>query len=207
MHDTSMKLMKESFVDRYIDADKSYELLDVGSYDVCGTYRKLFSNNVNYTGIDVSEGKGVDVVLKDPYSWDEINDSFYDIIISGQCLEHVEYPWLTMEQIAKKLKPDGIVAIIVPSSGDIHLFPIDTYRYNPDGMRALGKWAGLKVVSVERIDTHWADVLAIYHLGPFDRFSAAGPSLLSTQPQINSTTALPVLGRSGTRTAIGQRER
>jgi len=165
MHAETMMLMKE-FISEHLDPLKEYNLLEVGSLNVNGSYRELFSN-VKYTGIDVQAGPDVDIKLKKPYDWAELEDNSYDLIISGQCLEHVEFPWLVMEQIKKKMTNDAIICVIVPSTGPIHGSHgygfVDAYRYNPDGLRALGKWVDLHVVSVKKLpNTKWGDVRAIY---------------------------------------------
>lgn len=139
-------------------------VLDVGSQDVQGTYgnySKFFGGpGYVYMGLDIEKGNNVHIVVDDPYDWGI--DSKFDVVISGQCLEHVEYPWLTMEQIAKAMKPGALHFNIVPSTGPVHRFPIDTYRYNPDGMVALCKWAGLEVIEcVSKSDSIWQNTVLV----------------------------------------------
>jgi len=135
-------------------------VLDVGSANINGDYRALFSApNVEYVGLDVAHGRNVDVVPKDSYDWHELEDDSFDVVISGQALEHIEFPWLTMRQIARKLKPGGVACLIAPSRGPEHRHPVDCYRYYPDGLAALAKWAGLEVVERNYIGggQHFAD--------------------------------------------------
>ena len=40
--------------------------------------------------------------------------------------------------------PYGLACIIAPACWHKHRYPIDCYRFYPDGMIALCKWAGLK---------------------------------------------------------------
>lgn len=86
--------------------------------------------------------------MKDSYCWDCLPDESFDYIISGQAFEHIEYPWLTIKEIYKKLKPGGIVCITAPSAGPEHKYPYDCYRYYSDGFAALAKWAGLTVINI-----------------------------------------------------------
>lgn len=147
MHTSTMIRMKW-FIDHYVKGEGA-KVLDVGSYDVNGSYKKLFDGmNVHYVGLDIEAGPNVDVVMKSPYSWDNLKDDEFDYIISGQAFEHIEYPWLTIKEIYKKLKPGGIVCIIAPSSAPEHKYPYDCYRYYADGFSALAKWAGLTVLDV-----------------------------------------------------------
>lgn len=125
----------------------SIKVLDIGSYDQNGTYRDLFHDSrINYTGLDMSKGPNVDIVPKNIYSWNEIEDEVYDLVISGQVFEHIEYPWVTMKEIERILKPAGVCIIIAPNAGVEHKAPLDCYRFFSDGLKALAKWGGLKTL-------------------------------------------------------------
>ena len=144
-----MKRM-EWFVQNYIPKHEKIRILDVGSYNVNGCYRQLFTSSdyeCEYVGLDMSPGPNVDIVPKDIYCWNEIESESLDFIISGNAFEHIEYPWKTMEQIHDKLKNQGIACIITPFNLSEHRYPTDCYRYYPDGMSALAKWAGLQVIN------------------------------------------------------------
>jgi len=165
MHTESYNLMLR-FARSVLKAAGSRPLrvLEVGSRDINGSYRELFASPQvhQYIGLDVKPGPGVDLVLADPYRWDELRDESVDVIISGQALEHIPYPWLTIVEMARKLKAGGQACLIVPSQGPEHRYPIDCYRYLPDGLRALAEWAGLDVVQVNREEAgQWADCWAI----------------------------------------------
>jgi len=142
------------------------KVLDVGSRIADGqtdTFRSLFAH-CKYTGADIQEGPNVDVVLDDPWAWDLPHES-YDVVISGNTLEHVAYPWVTMQQIKQVLKPDGWVCIIVPHRWPIHQHPIDCWRFLPDGMAALGEWVGLNLLQdpeIYEVNQDEAHIMAIY---------------------------------------------
>lgn len=139
----------EWFIKNYIDTNERKRLLDIGSYSVNGSYRDLLEvYNVEYVGLDIEAGPNVDVVPEDIYSWDCLEDESFDYLISGQAFEHIEFPWLTIKEIYKKLKPGGIVCITAPSGGPEHKYPYDCYRYFSDGFRALARFAGLTVISI-----------------------------------------------------------
>lgn len=145
MGPVSYELMRQFCIDHYIQRPGAIDMpvLDVGSYNVNGCHRPLFPGKAKYYGLDIRPGKNVDVVAEDPYHW-PLDDAFFDIIISANTFEHIEYPWETMREISRVAKPGARICIVVPSAGEIHQYPIDTYRYNPDGMEALRKWAGLE---------------------------------------------------------------
>jgi SAM-dependent methyltransferase len=149
MDNTSKKIM-QSFVDKYLE-DRELSILDVGSLNVNGTYGKCFNNpKWKYTGADIIAGPNVDVVIRYPYIWREFKDNTFDVVISGQTFEHIEFPWLTIKEIERVMKPGGIGCIIVPSSGYEHGYPIDCWRFMPDGLRALCNWAGLELLEINK---------------------------------------------------------
>uniref|UniRef100_A0A6M3LH75 Putative methyltransferase n=1 Tax=viral metagenome TaxID=1070528 RepID=A0A6M3LH75_9ZZZZ len=114
-------------------------VLDVGSRQVSGKggllcYRPLFKD-YDYVGMDIVAGDNVDIV-----GYDALQQ--YDVVISGQVMEHVKQPWewlKTLKQLFKKY-----LCIITPHTARIHRYPYDTYRYFPDGMRDLFEWAGIQ---------------------------------------------------------------
>ena len=166
MHGSSLENMKR-FRDKYLH-DKG-TVLDVGSQDVNGTYKPLFEG-WEYTGLDTCPGSNVDIVVKDAYNWSEIQSDYYDLAVSGQAFEHIEYPWLTMSEIARVLKTGGLCCIIAPSSGPAHYAEgKDCWRFLPGGLAALARWAKLEVsesfIGWESIknaeDDQWKDVVLI----------------------------------------------
>ena len=83
MHLSSYEHMRE-LVDRYLNEGQKMSVFDIGSYDVNGSYRTLFSKlQCSYVGIDLSSGPGVDVVLDSPYNFPNQSNSV-DLVISGQ---------------------------------------------------------------------------------------------------------------------------
>lgn len=156
MHQSSMEKMT-LFRDRYLSARSRdvLQILDLGSQDVNGSYRPLFSEPTwQYVGLDMASGKNVDVVLRTPYVWKEIDSGSVDVIISGQAFEHIQYFWITMLEVARVLKPGGICCILAPSSGPEHRYPLDCWRFYPDGMGSLAHFAQMEVVEAT---TQWED--------------------------------------------------
>ena len=157
MHRSSFDKMM-AFRDAYLGPWRNTPLtiLDVGSAAVAddgASYRPLFDAPAwQSIGLDRQPGANVDLVPDDPYRWRALPDSSIDVVISGQAFEHIDYPWLTIQEIARVLRGDGIAAIVAPSAGPVHRFPKDCWRFYPDGMPALAASAGLRVV-----EHHWDD--------------------------------------------------
>ena len=138
MHRNSIEHMR-ALVLRYLDRDAKLLIGDVGSFDYTGSYRALMqSPNWTYQGIDLNEGPNVDVVLTSPYKF-PMADGHYDVLISGQAFEHVKFFWLTWMEMVRTLKPGGFIFLIAPSRGPEHRYPVDCWRFYPDGYRALAE--------------------------------------------------------------------
>ena len=157
MHQSSFDKMA-AFRARYLTGreTESLTILDLGSQDINGSYRPLFTVPAwKYVGVDLAAGANVDVVLADPYDWREIAPESADVIVAGQTFEHTEFFWETARQITRALKRNAIVCIIVPSSGPEHRYPVDCWRMYPDGLRAIARYAGLHILEAE---TQWEDL-------------------------------------------------
>lgn len=84
---------------------KEKKVLDVGSLDVNGTNRYLFEE-CKYTGLDLGEGKNVNVVCPG-HLYNELDGSF-DTIISTECFEHdIHFPE-TLKNIIRLLRSGGL---------------------------------------------------------------------------------------------------
>lgn len=154
MHQSSMDKMSD-FRERYLAHRQNDPLtiLDLGSLDVNGSYKTLFAEaQWTYKGIDLAPGDNVDIVLKNPYHWRQIQSGSADVVISGQAFEHIEYFWITMLEISRVLKAGGICCIIAPSGGFEHRYPVDCWRFYPDGFSALARYARLRILEVS---TQW----------------------------------------------------
>jgi hypothetical protein len=128
------------------------------------SYRSIFDHeNWKYTGVDITPGNNVDVVVSKPYDWSEIASNDADVIISGQAFEHIPYFWVTAFELSRILKQGGIAIIIAPSSGGVHRYPVDCWRFYEDGMSAIGHYAGLTVLDVftDHGNGDWADSVVV----------------------------------------------
>ena len=170
MHKSSHSKM-EWFKDNYLDTQTNLKILDVGSLDIQGgyNYSDIFNEpNWEYTGLDYVDGDNVDIVVTDIYNWFEVEAETYDVVISGQLFEHLEFFWLTMSQIEKVLKPGGYVCIIAPSDGPKHGGGIENcYKFYEEGLKALAKYVNLEVLHTSLNDTNeakpWYDTCLVAH--------------------------------------------
>lgn len=90
------------------------KVLEIGSLDINGSVR-VFFENCDYTGIDVGDGKHVDVVC--PGEDYGMPSSSFDVIISCEAMEHNfewKKTWLNMLRMAKD---DGLVIMTCAAPG------------------------------------------------------------------------------------------
>lgn len=137
MHAEALQAMTEMLRRVPLAAGAHAHVLDVGAYDVNGTYRPLVEGRGwRYVGLDVQAGPNVDVITADPYSF-PIADEDYDLVISGSTMEHVEAIWRWVPELVRVLRVGGWLAIVTHWSFLEHRFPVDCWRIMPDGMRYL----------------------------------------------------------------------
>ncbi|HEV3409122.1 MAG TPA: methyltransferase domain-containing protein, partial [Chthoniobacterales bacterium] len=143
-------------IDVWTRRAEALTIVDLGSADYNGSYRAIFAQPAwRYLGVDLAPGPNVDLVLRDAYQWSELRSGSVDALVSGQTFEHTEYFWVTMLEIARVLKPGGYTCIIAPAAGPEHRYPVDCWRFFADGLRAVARYAGLKVVHAR---TQWEDL-------------------------------------------------
>ena len=163
MHKSSMEKMNW-FKNKYLDDFDNIHILDVGSLDNSGNnynYRFLFDKpNWTYVGLDFEQGNNVDILVNNIYHWNEINDSSYDVVISGQLFEHLAFFWILMDEIDRILKPGGFCCIVVPSNGPKHgSYEFDGYRFNENGMKAIAEYVNFDIlhISINENAKPWFD--------------------------------------------------
>lgn len=167
MHQSSMAQM-EQFVDRHLTdrRGRPTNVLDLGAMDVNGSYRVYFDDPAwTYRGADASPGPGVDLVLSDPYDWRTVPSGSVDVLVTGQTFEHVRFPWASILEVRRVLRPGGLLCLLVPAGGYQHRYPVDCWRYYPDGVAALAAWADLEVLEAATSWTpegEWTDDSAVW---------------------------------------------
>ena len=149
MHENSMEMMRD-FIKEYV-LESHQSVADVGSLVVNGqndSYRSLFMEH-DYTGIDIVAGRNVDIVVGQ-YKWSQLKDETYDIVVSGQMLEHCKRFWIVTKEMKRILKRGGLMCIIAPWRASKHKFPVDCWRFMPDGMVDIGEWLNMAVLKTVR---------------------------------------------------------
>src|SRR5690242_17879182 len=125
MHPSALKFGKR-FFDAY--AVSRGTVVDIGAQDLNGSLKDVCPKRLKYVGVDFAAGKGVDVILKDPYKL-PFEDRSADFVVSSSCFEHSEMFWLLFLEILRILKPEGVFYLNVPSNGIFHRYPVDCWRF------------------------------------------------------------------------------
>ena len=146
-----MNLMR-AFRNKYLDEEQKMRILEIGSKDEMPekrelVFRRYFDRpNWEYTGLDITEGRNVDIVSSDLYDY-PFKDNEFDLVISANVLEHVEDIYRFVREMSRLTKE--WFYLIVPNSVPYHAYPIDCWRIYPDGMKFLIKEiAELNIVDV-----------------------------------------------------------
>jgi SAM-dependent methyltransferase len=171
MHQTAMENCK-IFFDAYRMHNANGEklrIVEIGSQDVNGSLRSQAPENSEYIGVDFVEGKGVDVILDDPYAL-PFPDGHADIVLSSSCFEHSQMFWLIFLEALRILKPSGLFYLNAPSNGNFHRYPVDCWRFYPDSGEALVAWANRNSVPSLLLESFislqgpeiWNDYVAVF---------------------------------------------
>ncbi len=172
MHPSAMdngRLFFATYLGQAAGPDAQPLVLDIGAQDVNGSLRQLAPSGARYLGIDFAAGRGVDVVLADPYRL-PFADGSADAVVSSSCFEHIEMFWLMFNEVLRVLKPDGLFYLNAPSNGEFHRYPVDCWRFYPDSGAALVRWAersGYRPALLESFTTYqrldiWNDFIAVF---------------------------------------------
>ncbi len=127
-------------------------LLDLG----CGDqpYRSVFKHVDRYIGLDTPSNGKVHVYgdgMKLPF-----RNGVFDTVLCNEVLEHVPEPAQLMAEVARVLRPGGILLLTAPQTWGLHLEPRDFYRYTKYGLRYLAEKSGLEVVELAPTCGLWA---------------------------------------------------
>lgn len=143
MHENSQLLFSQFAAKHFVPELK---VLEVGPDGFPSAYETLVAKRVAaWSTIDLTGDSRLTFRSTSEYCF-PIPDAAYDIVLSGQVIEHVRKPWVWIKEVARVCKPGGLVITISPVSWPYHEAPIDCWRAYPEGMRALYEEAGLRVL-------------------------------------------------------------
>ena len=94
-----------------------------------------------WTGIDMQEGHGVDLVADIHALPGEWGGKFSGVLCS-EVLEHVRRPWVALPELRRVIRPGGWIVVTTLFAFPEHGFPDDFYRYTRNGLAGLLEDAG-----------------------------------------------------------------
>jgi SAM-dependent methyltransferase len=128
-----------TFADRVVEAgDKpGFRILEIGSREVAGgpPMRGRLSH-AEYVGFDYYPGPNVDVA-GDAHQLSDLVEGLFDVVYSTAVFEHLAMPWVVAEEIARVLKPGGLVFVETHFSYSSHERPWHFFQFSDMGLRAL----------------------------------------------------------------------
>ena len=173
MHNTALEIGRltiEIYADRV-----GARILEIGSLDVNGSLRQFAPEGSEYVGVDIVEGKGVDIVV-DPRKPLPFNPQSFDLAIASSVFEHDPAFWMTFLELGRLLRDGGYLYVNTPSNGAVHRYPEDHWRLYPDSGLALERWAKsqqmeltlIESFTAPRIDDIWNDFVAVFRKGTWE---------------------------------------
>jgi len=135
-----------------LDEFQGKQVLEVGSKYVNGSVRPFierFLMPAEYIGVDIEEGKFVDIVLNAEKLIDYFGKESFDIVIATELLEHV-MDWreviINMKEVLRK---EGYIYITTRSKGfPYHGYPYDFWRYEIEDMGEIFK--DFEIIKLEK---------------------------------------------------------
>jgi SAM-dependent methyltransferase len=133
MGDANQRLFLERHVPRV-----GGPVVEIGSKDYGSTasFRDLYAG-VEYTGVDLEPGKGVDLVADLTGGLGSLREGHYALAICCSVLEHTPEPWVMAANIKRLLRPGGMLYLSVPWVWRYHAYPDDYFRFSPRAVQSL----------------------------------------------------------------------
>lgn len=143
MHENSWLLFRKYALEHF---QPGMRVLEIGPDQSPSTYQSIVDDDsLVWDTLDIHSNQQVTHRATSEYSF-PIQDGAYDIVLSGQVIEHVRRVWVWMREVARVCRGGGLVITINPVSWPFHEAPVDCWRIYPDGMRALYEDAALNVL-------------------------------------------------------------
>lgn len=145
MHPSSMENMKKAKAKYLKHINQNSIILDVGGRGLSSdrSYQSLFPES-RYHIADIQPGIGVTDIMPGPYDLPFNNETF-DLVVSGQMLEHCSNPFKSVAEMKRVMKPNAFIVLIAPSEGPYHDSQ-DCWRFMKDSWRAIAEDVGLELV-------------------------------------------------------------
>jgi SAM-dependent methyltransferase len=121
-------------------------VLEIGPDGFPSSYQKMVIDaGIAWDTVDLQDDPRLTYRAQSEYRF-PIPDNSYDVVVSGQVIEHVRKVWVWIREVSRVTRVGGTVITINPVSWPYHDYPVDCWRIYPDGMVALYDEGSLDVV-------------------------------------------------------------
>ena len=110
-------------------------------------HRNRCHPSANFIMSDYEDGLDVDVVCDIHSLGDAFGRDSIDFIICCSVFENVQRPWIAAQEIARTLKPGGMVFVQTHQTFPIHAYPHDYWRYTTEALMTIFEDADLETES------------------------------------------------------------
>lgn len=144
-----------NFFRDYVEKPDIKTVLEIGSRARSGiNNREIFiPKDINFTGVDVLDGEGVDVVCDAHNLSNHVEHDKYEVVYSLNVFEHLLMPWKVALEVNKVMKKGGIVMIFTHHAYPLHDLPWDYFRFSDNAWHALFNEAtGFEIIQTELLD-------------------------------------------------------
>lgn len=134
----------KSIAEEHLSQKNRLVLVDLG----CGTmpYRPIFEQYVaQYIGVDLPGNHMADFYA-DAEGRTHLPNSFADVALSIQVLEHVTQPMEYLRECYRLLKPSGLLILSTHGYWMYHPTPQDLWRWTSEGLKRIIQETGFKIV-------------------------------------------------------------
>lgn len=152
MSHPEQRLFFRIITEKILKSASIHNVLEIGSYDVNGETRNLFPKEINYTGVDLTNGPGVDIVA---YGHEiDLPDGTFDLVLSAECFEHDSHWEKTLTNMIRLTKPGGYLVFSCASRGRPEHGTVRTDPEMSPGTQAVGSdyYQNIDINDLSRID-------------------------------------------------------
>ena len=135
---TNVTRMTDSLFKKFQSLSESGVVLNIGSGAATSGIRN------NWINLDIYPHANCDVA--GDAHWLPFRDESIDAVHSRSVFEHLAQPVRAAREVARILRPGGIMICDVPFAYPLHGSPHDFFRYTPDGLKSL--FSGLDTIEV-----------------------------------------------------------
>lgn len=144
-----------NFFKDYVEGKGIKTALEIGSRARSGVNNRdtYLPKDITFTGVDVLEGNGVDVVCDAHELSKHVPHDNYELVYSLNVFEHLLMPWKVVLELNKVMKKGGVVMIFTHHAFPLHDLPWDYYRFSDNAWYSLfNKATGFEIIQTDLID-------------------------------------------------------